>query len=714
MVMALARRLAASVVICLLVAGPAAAREPSPAPGPALEHADLSKVIEMLEDDQQRARVLNLLKLMAASEAEVQAGPPPSAAEVWEEAILDLAGSAWHGLEVSGTGLNQALNHASVVLKALFTPRALELWPPHFLPVFSWSLVCLVAAWFTGRRWGRLPAAGGTPGLPARLKLLLSHFLAVAGPNLVLIVSLSFWPELSSTAPGVTANLALGFILLQTLVRHLLINCSILHIALKTASALLAPLGDGPTTLSGLPAALAPRIMGAWRFFAVYLTALAFVKEVFLDLFVLGWAHAAILLVLVLPGVLVLTVKLWRLRGQVEAAVGGLEAESPAEGRPVYLTDKFFKKCGAFLSIGVLWLAAWAYLGEAPGFFLGRLLGSLAVIGLALGAIRAVRFLFTSLVKPVPSDEDGRRLLVNLDLLVGLVVSLAAFGVILTIWGLPWGRLLENSLAREILARGLVIALTGAILVIFLKFSRLAAEWLLAVPALKGNRNWRTMAPLGLTLARALGIFLAGVVILERLGVNVGPILAGAGILGLGVGLGAQTLVKDLINGISILGMDIIAVGDYVTIGGHSGTVEKVGLRSIRLRDNWYNLIMIPTSSIDTIVNKTRDLSTSLLEIVMPSDVDPDKLLALARSVAEDFNADAEWRPCLAEPVTVVGVIGFDPGGTTIRLKLTAPAGKHWEPECELRRRLKQRLLQAGHDSRAYAQTVVNIIQDYK
>jgi small conductance mechanosensitive channel len=336
-------------------------------------------------------------------------------------------------------------------------------------------------------------------------------------------------------------------------------------------------------------------------------------------------------------------------------------------------------------------------------------LGSLAVFGLTLGAIKGARFLFTNMVHPARTDDDGRRLLVNLDALVGLIVSLFAFMLILVIWGLPLGRLLENSLARELLGRALVIVLTGAVLVIFLKFSRLAAEWLLTVPALSGNRNWRTMAPLALAGARVACIFLAVVVILERLGVNVGPILAGAGILGLGVGLGAQSLVKDLINGMFILGMDIIAVGDSVSIGGHSGTVEKVGLRSIRLRDGYLNLIMIPNSSIDTIINRTRGLSNSLLEIVMPPDADPDELLALTRAVAEDFNTDAEWGPRLAAPVTVVGVTGFDPGGTTIRLKLTAPAGEQWAPEWELKRRLKQRLLSAGHTSRAFARVVVTL-----
>ena len=706
--MALARRLLMSVLL-FLFAVPAAAQDPPAAEETALPTADLSKIIEMLEDDQQRTQVLKFLRLMASSQAAAEAVPSPSMAEAWEEALLGLAGSTWRNFETSGTGLVQALNNAGRVLKALFTPRALELWPAYFRTVFGWGLICLIAAWVVARRWGRLPDEGISLDGLGRLKLFSRHILVVAGPCLILIISLSLWSELSSTAPGVTADLALSFQFLQVLVKHLFINCSLLYIALKAASALLAPAGE--RTLSGLPAPLAGRILSAWRFLAVYLAVLAFVKEIFLDQFVQGRTYGVVLLVLLIPIPLGLTSKIWRLRGLVEAATGSGEKAALAADRPVYLTDRFLKNSWAFLSLGAVWLTAGAYLVGATyragtaGFFWGRLLGTLAVFGLGMGLVKAARILLAGLVQPASAD-DGRRLLVNLDVLIGLAVGLAVGVLSLTIWGLSWGWLLESSLAREILGRALVITLTGAALVIFLKFSRLAAEWLLAVPALSGNRNWRTMAPLALTGARALGIFLAGVIVLERLGVDVGPILAGAGILGLGVGLGAQTLVKDFINGISILGMDIIAVGDSVTMGGHSGTVEKVGLRSLRLRDGFGNLILVPNSSIDIIINRTRGLSRSLLEIVMPPDADPDELLALVRVVAADFNADAKWARRLAEPVTVVGVTGFDPHGTTIRLRLTAPAGEQWEPEWELRRRLKQSLLRAGHGSQAFARVV--------
>ena len=709
-----ARRLSAIMIVCLflLAARLAMAQEPPAAPEAAFPTADLPRIIEMLEDDQQRAQVLNLLKLMAASGAKAPgvapAEPPPPAAEAWEGAIWELAGSTWQNIELSGPGLVQALNRAAEGLKSLFTPRALELWPAYFQAIFAWGLFCLLVSWFVARRWGRLPAIIADLNYPDRLGLFLRHILVVSAPNLVLIVSLGLWPKLPTTTPGITADLALSFIFLQALVKHLFINCSLLYIALKAASALLVPNGDD-ATLSGLPAPLAHRLLSAWRFLAIYLAALIFFKEIFLDQFVLGRTYAVVLALLVIPLPLVLTVKLWRLRSQVETTAK--EPGIMCAGRPAYLTDYIFRECWVFFSIGAIWLAAWAYLAEAAVFFSGRLLGSLAVVGLSLGAIKAARFLFANLVKPAPADES-RRLLVTADSLIGLAVGLAAFCIILVIWGLPLGRLLENSLAREILGRALVISMTSAALVLFLKFNRLAAEWLLAVPVLSGNRNWRTMAPLVITGTRGLAVFLAVVIVLERLGVNVGPILAGVGILGLGVGLGAQSLVKDLINGISILSMNIAAVGDNVTIGSHSGTVEQVGLRSLRLRDIYGDLILIPNSGIDTIINRAQGLSHRLLEIVMPPDADPDELLTLTRAVAEDFNADAEWRSRLARPVAVVGVTGFDSDGTTIRLRLTTPAGEQWEPEWELKRRLKQRLLQAGHNSRAFARVVVNLVPE--
>jgi small conductance mechanosensitive channel len=222
------------------------------------------------------------------------------------------------------------------------------------------------------------------------------------------------------------------------------------------------------------------------------------------------------------------------------------------------------------------------------------------------------------------------------------------------------------------------------------------------------------MTPLALTAVRALAVFTGVVVILERLGVNVGPILAGAGILGLGVGMGAQSLVKDVINGISILMMDTLSVGDYVTIGGRSGTVETVGLRTIRLRDAAGNLTVVPNSSVDTIVNMTRDYSQDLIEFTVPYDANPDDMLKLAGEVARSLSDDRDWQRYLMSPVDLMGVTAFDANGTTIRLKINTTAGNQWTVGRELRLRLKRKMLEAGYTSPWFGQSVFVLPGDSK
>ena len=97
-----------------------------------------------------------------------------------------------------------------------------------------------------------------------------------------------------------------------------------------------------------------------------------------------------------------------------------------------------------------------------------------------------------------------------------------------------------------------------------------------------------------------------GLTVLSELGINIAPLLAGAGVVGLAVGFGAQTLVRDIITGLFILIEDTISVGDYVTMGGHDGTVEALSIRSIRLRDPSGTVHTIPFSDVTTVINFTR------------------------------------------------------------------------------------------------------------
>jgi|GEM_PF-318703 len=705
--------------------------------------SEIQKTIDILESEERRQELITLLKLLAVLEeqkaATGTAGGETISGVVPEEEtagptdlkgyIRGLTGGAWRDLSSTGAGLRQSWRDVKDVFGALAQPWAVEIWRPYLLKAFVWGLACLIVTWLIIRKYGRPPEACFSHDFGDRLKALVKYVLIVAGPNLVLILSLLALPELSTTAPGVTADLATGFAFIHALIQHLFVNLSVLYISLRVAQALFTPSGEGHCLINLHPV-LSRHFLHSWRVFAVYTALFAFVKDTCLEQFANGSLYSVVLVFLTLPVPIYLTFRLVKLRrlvhliSEAEASAGAMEDSAdalanseeeedealdrhPPPARIDYLADIFIKKHWAPLAMGSVWLLSFISLlnpADAANRFGARLIGSLILIGLAALGVRLIRLLVLRLVEE--ETEHGRRLVLHLDGLTNVLVWAVVAFLMLSLWGFPLISVLENEITRDILSRAFTITVVIIVVGVFIRFSRLATEWLLAVPNLGQNRNWRTMAPLVLTAARSLAVFIGVVVVLERLGVNVGPILAGAGILGLGVGMGAQSLVKDVINGISILLMDTLAVGDWVVVGGKSGTVEALGLRTIRLRDSSGNLTVVPNSSVDTIVNMTKDYSQDLVEFVAPYDADPDAMLQMSREVARELSLDPAWRPYCITPATVVGVIGFDANGTTIRIKINTSAGNQWAVGRELRLRLKRRMLKDGLKSPWFGQNV--------
>lgn len=710
------------------------------APAPAQENQapaapdQIQNTINLLEDEQRRREVITLLKVMAAVDGEMKAGGlsaaapagagPPSGLKARFSAAVE---GAWRDFSASGAGLKQAGREMRAVFQALAAPAAAAMWRPYALKILLWGCFCLLLTQALIMKFGRRPAALADWTLGQRLAALLKYVLVMAGPNLVLIVSLLGLPALPSTAPGVTADLATGLLFVRSLVQHFFVNLSALYVSLRVAEALFAAGGHGYAVIRINPA-LASHFLHTWRAFAVYLAVYVFIRETFLEHFVSGSLYVVAVTLMTLPLPVYLSFRLLRLKRlfqslrQSEAALRGGQADADAlansdseaetvlnepANEPFYRADRFFKRHWATAALIGLWSLALISLCnpvETSVRFGGLVLLSILLPIAAALLIKAERRLVGRWLGR--ERAQGPTLAQNVDSLSNLVVWLGLVLALLNLWGLPLVRLLESELTRDLAGRALTIGVTLAVLPLFIRFSRLVTDQLLAIPSLAGNRNWRTMTPLVLTAARALAIFLAVVVILDRLGVNVGPILAGAGILGLGVGLGAQSLVKDIINGISILMMDTLSVGDVVSLGGKSGTVEALGLRSIRLRDTAGNLTVVPNSSVEVIVNMTRDYSQDLIEFTVPYDADPDAMLKLADEVADDLSRDPVWSRQLTAPASVMGITAFDPGGTTIRLQIKTLAGQQWSVGRELRLRLKRRMLQEGLKSTWFGQNI--------
>lgn len=196
-----------------------------------------------------------------------------------------------------------------------------------------------------------------------------------------------------------------------------------------------------------------------------------------------------------------------------------------------------------------------------------------------------------------------------------------------------------------------------------------------------------------------MAILLVGIgtlMALSVLGVNVGPILAGAGILSLGISFGSQSLVKDVINGFFILLEDQFSVGDVVIVDSSSGLVEAMNLRITQLRSADGNLITIPNSAIVTVENLTKEWSRANLGIEVAYDTDLQQAIAVITQVAETMRRDRNWREAILEPAQILGVDAFGDNSITIRIWIKTQPLQQWSVAREFRLRLKQALDEAG------------------
>lgn len=183
--------------------------------------------------------------------------------------------------------------------------------------------------------------------------------------------------------------------------------------------------------------------------------------------------------------------------------------------------------------------------------------------------------------------------------------------------------------------------------------------------------------------------------ILAIVGVQVGPLLAGAGIIGVGISLAAQSLIKDFINGFFILFEDQFGVGDVITVGNLSGSVESLNLRITQLRDSEGRLITIPNSQISIVQNASKDWAQVDLSIRIAPSADLLKAIALIKQTAIALSEDPQWQRSILEPPDILGVESLDSTGIAIRLFMKTQPLQQWSVARELRARVKQVLDEA-------------------
>lgn len=285
---------------------------------------------------------------------------------------------------------------------------------------------------------------------------------------------------------------------------------------------------------------------------------------------------------------------------------------------------------------------------------------------------------------------------VKVLLLIALVVA-AGVGLFY-VWGMDVRSLFGAEGVQSLLKSGLtiVLVLTGAyvlweftnhVLHRHLASLELSADW---------DRRLKTVLPLLRNAIMVILSVLTLLIVLSELGINIAPLLAGAGIVGLAIGFGAQTLVKDLLTGFFVLLENTINIGDWVLLGGHDGQVEGLTIRHVTVRDIYGNLHTVPWSSVVTITNQTREFGYAVVEVGFAYRENIDEVIEVVREVAGEMRRDPELSPDILSELQILGLIELGDSAVVVRTRFKTAPFSRWRLERDFRRRIKNRFDELG------------------
>jgi moderate conductance mechanosensitive channel len=329
----------------------------------------------------------------------------------------------------------------------------------------------------------------------------------------------------------------------------------------------------------------------------------------------------------------------------------------------------------------VLWLV-----GAMPVFWLG-------VVALALPAAlallqRGINHLLRPAEAPAAAAAPPSLLAVCLErglraaLLIGAVYFLA------WAWDIDAARMAAGETMPERLLRGLLHA---AIILLLVDLAwHLLKTWIdrklfeqqgpIAPGTDEARRQarLRTLLPILRNMALVVLVVMAVLMALSALGIEIGPLIAGAGVVGVAIGFGAQTLVKDIIAGMFYLLDDAFRIGEYIISGSYKGTVESFSLRSIKLRHHRGYLYTVPFGELGAVQNMSRDWVIDKLMIGITYDSDLDKVKKIIKQVSKEIMADPDLAANVIEPLKMQGVETFDDFSIRIRLKMMTKPGEQF------------------------------------
>jgi moderate conductance mechanosensitive channel len=372
----------------------------------------------------------------------------------------------------------------------------------------------------------------------------------------------------------------------------------------------------------------------------------------------------------------------------------------------------------ALFFLAATWLS-WAV--RAPDA-VGHTLWYFGATVLVIAAASLARVAINSLLRPLrPNQDPGQSALpagafrsrlsvyyAAISELAQIIISVIALLALLQLYGLPaltWvltsqvGNRIASGFVTLIITIGLAFAAwEGVNIVIQMRMDVLRREAQVARSA-----RLRTLLPLIRTTLAITVAVVAGLMVLSEIGVNIAPLLAGAGIVGVAIGFGSQKLVQDVITGVFLLLENTMQVGDIVKVGDQSGLVESLSVRTIRLRTEDGSVVVIPFSAVTTVINMTRDYSRAVMSVPISIEEDTDLVIDQLRGIVKEMRSEDAWSTIILDDLEVFGLDQFTNSALLIRCRVMCTPFGRWPVGREFNRRLKTRFETVGITSAASA-----------
>ncbi|WP_168265391.1 mechanosensitive ion channel family protein [Rhizobium leguminosarum] len=389
-----------------------------------------------------------------------------------------------------------------------------------------------------------------------------------------------------------------------------------------------------------------------------------------------------------------------RMRAKTFAAVAVIAVAFASLGKPLSVDQATTQAISFCFSVALLALAVEGVVSFSERPVRTRIALCLALVGIwllwcvglqglfwlgvyALALPSALRFAGSAADETSPSEPGSikRVLLVRGSRAVVVVAAVAWLAVV---WRLDPNSLVHSNPAVASVAYGL---LKSVVVLLLADLAwHLAKSWIdrrLSVQAEAGNDpsqaarrgRLRTLLPIFRNVLAVMVAAIAGLIVLAELGVEIGPLIAGAGIFGVALGFGSQTLVKDVISGVFYMLDDAFRVGEYIQAKSYKGTVEGFSLRSVRLRHHRGPVFTVPFGELGAVENMSRDWVIDKFRVNVSYDTDIEKARRLAKKIGAELQADPELGPMFIQPLKMKGVEEFGDYGIVLSFAMTTVPG---------------------------------------